>query len=197
MVYFIYAESLILPNSLPNSSDITQLPIGGFLPPGILAASKAFNLILRPQVFQDAADHIHADVRALVLKFGYAERTESGVDSMKDETRFLPPGTLKPTEALLEFPIGCSDDGKNIVEVWPGGVFALMPTLRALLQGFVIPFLVLFDESFQTDVPSHLKPKVVVSGGVKMMQIWRFKNAGHLMCRAKPPAPILAPAGGC
>ena len=66
----------MLPNSLPISFDITQLPPGGFLPPGILAASKAFNLILRSQVFEDAPDHIHTDVRALVLKFGHAERTE-------------------------------------------------------------------------------------------------------------------------
>ena len=36
-----------------------------------------------------------------------------------------------------------------------------------------------------------------VSGGVKMMQIWRFKNAGRLMSGAKPPAPFWAPADGC
>ena len=82
----------LIPNSLPNSFDIAQLPIGGFLPPGFLAASKAFNLILCPQAFQDAADHVHADVGTLILKFGHAERTESGVDSVKDKTRFLPLG---------------------------------------------------------------------------------------------------------
>jgi hypothetical protein len=151
----------MLPNSLPNSFDITQLPIGGFLPPGVLPAPKAFNLILRPQIFQNSADHIHADVRAFVLKFGHVERAEDTVDSMQNESCFLALGTFDPTEALLEFPIGRSDDEKNVVDVWPGVMFALMPALGALLQGFVIPFLVLFDESFQTDVPSDLKPKVV------------------------------------
>lgn len=151
----------MLPNSLPNSFDITQFPISGFLPPGVLPAPKAFNLILHPQGFQNSADHIHADVRAFVLKFGHTERTEDTVDSVKNESCLLAFGTLKPTEALLEFPIGRSDDEKNVVDVWPGVVFALMPTLGALLQGFVISILVLFDESFETDVPSDLKPKVV------------------------------------
>lgn len=151
----------MLPNSLPISFDITQLPLGGFLPPGILAASKAINLILRPQVFQDTADHIHADVRTLVLQFGHAERTEATVDSVKNETCFLALGTLKPAEALLEFPIGRPDDGKNVIDVWPGVVFAFMPVLGTLLQGFVIPFLVLFDETLQADIPSDLKPQVV------------------------------------
>ena len=61
--------------SLPNSFGITHLPLGGFLPSGILTASQAFDLIFRPQVFQDTSDHIHADIRALILKFCYAERS--------------------------------------------------------------------------------------------------------------------------
>lgn len=107
-------QEITLPSSLPNSIDITQLPLGGFLPTGILAAAKALNLIFCPQVLQHPADHIHADVRALVLNFRHAERTESTVDSMKNETRFLTLGALELAEALLEFPIGHLDDGKNI-----------------------------------------------------------------------------------
>ncbi|CBE68241.1 exported protein of unknown function [Candidatus Methylomirabilis oxygeniifera] len=38
---------LLLPISLPNSFDITQLPLGGFLPSGVLAAAKAFNVVFR------------------------------------------------------------------------------------------------------------------------------------------------------
>ena len=38
----------MLPNSLPNSFDITQLPLGGFLPLSVLTTSKAFNLVFRP-----------------------------------------------------------------------------------------------------------------------------------------------------
>jgi hypothetical protein len=45
-----------LPNPLPNLLDITQLPLSGFLPPGFLAAPKAFNLIFRPQIFQNTPD---------------------------------------------------------------------------------------------------------------------------------------------
>ena len=131
------------------------------MPPGVLAASKAFNLGLRPQVFKDAADHIHADVRACVLEFSHAERTESGVDSVKNESCFLALGTLNSPEALLEFLAGHSDDGKSVIDVWPGVVFALIPALGALLQGFVIPFLVLFDEALQADIPSDLKPQTI------------------------------------
>jgi hypothetical protein len=54
--------------SLPNSFGITQFPFGGFLPPGILTASQAFDPIFRPQVFQDTSDHIHADIRALLFE---------------------------------------------------------------------------------------------------------------------------------
>jgi len=32
-------KSLKLPNALPNSFDITQFPLGGFFPPGVLAAA--------------------------------------------------------------------------------------------------------------------------------------------------------------
>jgi hypothetical protein len=70
---------------------------------------------------------------------------------------FLTPGNLKPTEALLEFSIGHLDDGKNVIDVWPRSVLTLEPALGALLQGFVIPFLVLFDEALQADIPPGLK----------------------------------------
>jgi hypothetical protein len=154
-------QPFILPNSIPNSFDITQLPLGGFLPPGVLAASEAFNLFFRPQIFQHPADHIHADVRAPVLNFGHAEGTESTVYSMKNETRFLSLGTPELAETLLEFTIGHLDDGKNVIDIWPGVMFALVPALGALLQGFVIPLLVLFDEALQADITADLEPQVV------------------------------------
>jgi hypothetical protein len=121
---FPQADSL--PNSLPTSFDITQLPLGSFLPPRVLTASKAFNLIFRPQVLEDTADHIHADVRAPSLKFGHAERTESSVDSVKNETRFLAFRTLKLAETLLEFMICHLDDGKNAIDIWPRIMFPLL-----------------------------------------------------------------------
>ena len=138
-------NSMTLPNSLPNSIDITQLPFGGFLPPCVLAASEAFNPILRSKVFKDTADHIHADVRALVSKFGHAKRAESTVNSVKKESCFLSLGAPKPVQALLEFPIGHLDYGQKVIDVRPGVVLARMPALGTLLQGFVIPFFVLFD----------------------------------------------------
>lgn len=108
-------------NQVKSSSTlyVPQFPLSGFLPPGVQAASKAFNLILCPQVFQDVPDHFHADVRALVLKFGHADSADDAVDSVKNETRFLALGTLNSAEALLEFPIGQNDDGKNVIDVWP------------------------------------------------------------------------------
>ncbi len=44
-------------SSLSNSIDITHLPLGGFLPAGVLAVSKAFKLIFCPQVFQGISTH--------------------------------------------------------------------------------------------------------------------------------------------
>jgi hypothetical protein len=116
---------------------ITQLPLVGFLPPGFLAASKAFSLVFRPQVLQNTPDHIHADIRASVLKFCHTERPLSPVHGLKNEACFLALGTLKLAEALLEFPIRHLNDGKNVIDIWPGVTFALVPALGALLQRFV------------------------------------------------------------
>jgi hypothetical protein len=82
---------------LPNSFDITQFPISGFLPPGALPAPKAFNLIFHPQVFQNSADHIHADVRAFVLKFGHIERCAHNSDF------FFTKAEIKNGERVLFF----------------------------------------------------------------------------------------------
>jgi hypothetical protein len=113
------------------------LPPGGFSPPGFPAGSRAFNLVFRPQVFKNALDHIHTDIRAPLLKFSHAERPLSPVDGLKNEACFLALGTLKLAEALLEFSIRQLDDGKNVIDIWPRIVFALVPALEALLQCFV------------------------------------------------------------
>jgi hypothetical protein len=61
-------------------------------------------------------------------------------------------------KALLKLSISGFDDKKGVIDVRPGIVLASMPVVGALLQGFVIPFLVLFDEAFQTDVAADLEP---------------------------------------
>ena len=131
------------------------------MPVGILATSQAHHPASRPQVFQDTPDHIYADIRTLVPKVGNAERAKSLVDSLKHEACFFSFWTPKLAKALLELSVCGFDDEKGVIDVWPGIVFAIVPTLGALLQGFVVPFLVLLDEALQTDVAANLKPQVV------------------------------------
>ncbi len=45
--------------------------------------------------------------------------------------------------------------------MWPGVVFAIVPALGALLQGFVVSFLVLLNETLQAYVSADLQPQVV------------------------------------
>lgn len=116
--------------------------------------------MLRPSFFQDISYQIHADVGAFVLDDRHAERTESAVDSVKNETGFLAPGTIELAEALLEFTVGQLDDGNKVIDVWPRIMRTLMPALGALFQGFVIPILVLFDETLEADIASVLEPQV-------------------------------------
>jgi len=66
---------------------------------------------------------------------------------LKHEASFLALGALKLTETLLEFSICHLDDGEKIVDVRPGVVGAFVPALGAPLQGFVVPILVLLDET--------------------------------------------------
>jgi hypothetical protein len=172
----------LLPNSLPNSIDITQLPPGCFLPTGVLATSKAFNLIFRQQIFQNAADQIHADVLAPVMKFGHAERTKTAVNGVKKKTRFLTLGTLKPAEALLEFPIGHLDGRKQVIDVRPRIVFALMPVLGTLRQGFVIAFLVLFDETLQAYIATDLEPQMVALYEMIASDHADYQRTGFIDC---------------
>lgn len=64
-------------------------------------------------------------------------------------------------DALFEFPICALDDKKYVVDIRPGVVFALVPALGALLKGFVITLLVLFNEPLQTDIAADLDPQMV------------------------------------
>jgi len=95
------------------------------------------------------------------LNFGNAERAESPVDGMKHESGFLTLGTLELAEALFEFSVCGLDDEKRVIDVWPGVVFGLVPSVGALLQGFAVSLLILFDEALQADVSTNLEPQMV------------------------------------
>ncbi len=95
------------------------------------------------------------------MQFGNTERTGSPANSLKHEACLFTFGTLKLAEALFEFPVCCFDDEKGVIDVRPGIVFALVPAVGALLKGFIVPFLVLFDETLQTDVSADLESQMV------------------------------------
>lgn len=65
------------------------------------------------------------------------------------------------TQTLFEFPVGGFYDEKGVIDVRPGIMFALVPAMGALLQGFVVPFLVLLNETLQTDVSADLESQMV------------------------------------
>jgi len=62
---------------------------------------------------------------------------------------------------LLEFAIGASGDGEEMIQPRKQVVLAVVPALRALLQDVVIIFLRLFDETFQANVTSDFVAVVV------------------------------------
>ena len=133
----------------------------GLAPAGTLPAAQALHLLFRPQVLQNAPDHIHAYIRALILNLGDAERARFPVNGPKDQVRLFAFGDIDLAEALFEFLICGLDDEEEVIEIGPGVVFALVTAAGALFQGFIVPFLVLLDEALQADVAAHLEPQVV------------------------------------
>ena len=125
--------------------------LAGLAPLGTLAAAQAFHLILRSKVFQYTTNHVHADIRALLLNLGDPERAGSSADSSKNKARFLSFWTLQLTDALLKLPVSGLEDEKEVVDVWPRIVVSIVPAVGALLERFVVAFLVLLDEAFQAD----------------------------------------------
>ena len=142
----------MLPISLPNSLGITQLPVFRLAPFRTLAATQAFHLFLCPQLLQHPADHIHADIRAFLTKPGYAKRILHPVNGTKDKASLFSSGDFHPPEAIFKFSVSCLDDKKDVVDIWPRVVFSFVPTVRALFQGFIVPLLVLLDQTLQADV---------------------------------------------
>jgi hypothetical protein len=83
------------------------------------------------------------------------------VDGAKDKACLFSPRAFHPSEVIFEFPVSRLNDEKDVIDIRPGVVFSFVPTLGALFQGFVIPFLVLLDQTFQADVSSNLKAEMV------------------------------------
>jgi len=77
---------------------------------------------------------------------------------MQHEVRLFTSRALQLPKAGLELP-GCGlYNEKDIIDVWPWVVLALMPAVGTLRQGFVVAFLVLLDEALQADVSAYLEP---------------------------------------
>ena len=161
VVLFFEISGLLLPKSLPNSLGITQLPVFRLAPFRTLTPAEAFHLVLGSQILQYASDHVHADVRTFLPKLGYAKRTLHPVNGTKYETRLFPLGTLDPPETIFKFFVSRLDDKKDVIDVRPRVVFSFVPTGGAFLQSFIVTFLFMIDQTFQTDVSPDLKPKMV------------------------------------
>ena len=89
------------------------------------------------------------------------KRAKCPVNGMKNEIRLFSSRALKLPETRLELPVCGLDNEKDIIDVWPWIVLALVPAVGALLQGFVVAFLVLLDETLQADVSAYLEPQMV------------------------------------
>jgi hypothetical protein len=95
------------------------------------------------------------------LKFGNAKTATCPVNGAQNEIRLFPSRALKLPETRFKLPVCGLDNEKNIIDVRPRIVFALVPAVGALLKSFVVPLLVLFDEAFQANVSADLESQVV------------------------------------
>ena len=64
-------------------------------------------------------------------------------------------------KTVLKFLVRRFDDEKKVIDVRPGIMPPFMPAGRALFEGFVISFLVFFDEPLNADVAADIISKVV------------------------------------
>ena len=65
------------------------------------------------------------------------------------------------TDALLKLLARLREDKEQEIQRRPGVVFALVPASGALLQDFVIAFLVVFDDAFEADIAPRLDAAMI------------------------------------
>jgi hypothetical protein len=94
-------------------------------------------------------------------KLGYAKRISHPVNGTKYKACLFSSGAFHLTETIFKFSVSRLDDEKDVIDIRPGVVFPFVPTVGALFQGFIIPFLVLLDQALQADVSPDLEPEMV------------------------------------
>ena len=89
------------------------------------------------------------------------EFTGRSCDGRFNQRCLGPSRALHLTGPFLELAVRGLEDKKDIVDVRPGIVRAVVPVAGAFFQCLVIPFFVLFDHPFQADVAADFKPQMV------------------------------------
>ena len=83
------------------------------------------------------------------------------LDCLYDQPLLFAARHLHVADPALELLIRLLERVEQEIDVVPWIVLALVPTVRAELQDFVIPLLVLLDQSFQANVAPYLNPGVI------------------------------------
>ena len=133
-------------------------PLSPFCP---RSAAETFNAPGGFQIAQPEPDHVAADARAGAFQIGDAKLAYGGFNGVVHQFGLRAAPGFHVAGTLLEFAIGASGDGKEMIQPRKQVVLAVVPALRALLQDVVIIFLRLFDETFQANVTSDFVAVVV------------------------------------
>jgi len=131
------------------------------VPFGISAPAQTTDNPLCLKIFQNLADHVDSHAGACILEIADAEFARKFFDGLQDKDRFFTPRLGQAAQPVLKFLIGALDDETGEIDIMPGIVPAFMPALGTRFQGFIISFLVLFDQAFQADISADLDSLVV------------------------------------
>jgi len=147
----------LLPNKLPIIHCYYLIP--NFIPFRVFATPQTFDDSLTLKILKHPTDHVDADARIFLYDIGHTEIAGKTIDCPPDHHCLLTPLRRQAAQPFLEFPVRALEDETDEVDVMPGVVLAFMPSFRTLFQCFVVSFLVLLDQPFETDVSSDLDPQ--------------------------------------
>ena len=147
---------LKIPLLLPSFKGITPS-----FPACARPTTQAFHISSPPQVAENLPRHVVAHSRTGSLQVGQGEFAWEGFDCRLDDFCLGAAGAFCDVKAALEFAISRFEDKQQVVDIRQRVMLSFVPSLGTLFKGFVVSLLVLFDQAFQADVPSHLVSQMI------------------------------------